>query len=163
MADQSWDNSGLPVQKKGMPTWGKVLMGCGVVLLLITATCAGCVFWGVNKVKQASQQPWAELQRAMAQMKTEEGAKTYYEAHPGLTRSYPTEADFLKAASLWRPKLGDVPATVPGLMELAKHGGGFNMSVENGVKRMELRYTLSSGARVEMEWTNDKLTDLQIQ
>ncbi len=178
MADASWDNSGLPPQKQGMPTWVKVLLGCGVLCLLFMATCVGgCAYIG-HKIKQDPKgferkiqgmvaefikDDWAEAGRIVNQLMTDEGAAALYKANPGLAESYPTEAAFLEAAKGWRPMLEPLPPEMP---DMDKH----DLSYQNDWNRRTiLSFRNGKGKRLRLVWSgprkdpNRKLVDMSVE
>ena len=162
--DGSWDNSGLPPQKKAMPLWLKAILGCGLLMLLLLGGCVGgCYYLGhwASKdpkgfeqsmnglVGQFVKEDWDEARRVMDQLRTDEGAKTLYTANPGLAGTYPTEALFLQAAKAWRPRLEPLPQTAP---DLDKQ----NLSYQNDLERTSLSFTNAKGARIRLVWTGSR-------
>src|SRR5512135_2234296 len=114
MADASWDNSGLPKKETGMPGWVKVLLGCGVAMLLAMGACVGFAAWGCRAMTHSMETAeWGQLRQAVAQLQTDDGTRALYQANPGLAARYPDEAAFLKAAQQWRPRLEPLPERVP--------------------------------------------------
>jgi len=133
MADSSWDNSGqgLPA-KTGLPTWGKVLLGCGVVSLLVLGTCVGGIAYLGHRVKkdpdgfknkvlgfalEKVRPEWDDFQAVVDQLRSPEGSRALYAANPDLAKSWPTEAAFLEASSTWRKELPPRTELSPDLME----------------------------------------------
>jgi hypothetical protein len=128
MVDASWDNSGQPLPKKGLGTGMKVLMGCGIALLVVLATCAvGGVVLGsyIRKDPRAFetrvegfansliQKDWERLRALVDQLQTDDGARTVYRANPSLGQAQASEELFLQAVRAWRPRLGALPAEMP--------------------------------------------------
>ncbi len=128
MVDASWDNSGLPPQKKGLGTGMKVLMGCGIAVLVALVTCAvdGAILRNIIKkdpkafekrvegfAKGLIQKDWERFRTLVHQLQTDEGARALYRANPGLHQAHPTEDQFLQTARAWRPRLGPLPAEAP--------------------------------------------------
>ena len=128
MVDASWDNSGLPPQQKGLGTGMKVLMGCGIAVLLALVTCAvgGAVLRNLIKKDPKAfekrvegfaqgliQKDWERFRTLLDQLQTDDGARAVYRANPGLHQAHPTEDQFLQAARTWRPRLGSLPAQAP--------------------------------------------------
>jgi hypothetical protein len=178
MADGTWDNGGAPLQKKGMPLWGKVTLGCcggcALVFVLLMATCVGGISWvskhgvpdSLDKVVGSTflDKTWAEMDRAVRGLKTIEGAKELYRTCPGLAENYPTEEDFLKAAEEWRPNLGEFPAQRPKLRDLIqekKGGGHFSINTQNSTTRIE--YQIPNGGRLFLKLEADRLVDLRVE
>jgi len=178
MAEGSWDNSGAPLPKKGMPLWGKITLGCcggcALVFVLLMATCIGGVHWvskhGVPEALDKAagsaflDKAWGEMDRAVRGLKTEAGAKALYRANPGLAENYPTEEDFLQAAKEWRSNLGEFPAERPSLGDLImekKGGGHFSINTQNSTTRIE--YQIPGGGRLFLQLESDKLVDLRVE
>jgi len=128
MVDSSWDNSGLPPQKKGLGTGMKVLMGCGIALLLVLVTCAvGAAVLG-NYIKKDPkafetrvegfansliQRDWERLRTLVDQLQTDDGARAVYRANPSLRQTQASEEPFLQAVRAWRPRLRPLPQEAP--------------------------------------------------
>jgi len=165
MTSSDWDNSGLPPEKKGMSTWLKVGIGCGVVFLLATATCAGGCYWFTRKVekdpegfkqtvfgyvKQYMKEDWEELRTVMEKLASDEGCRALYRSAPGLAGSYPSEDAFLAAAREWRPLLEPLPLEIP---DLESHDVTYQSTMGN---RMLLRFRQANGARIELTWKGSR-------
>lgn len=152
MADSSWDNGGHGVPAKaGLPLWGKIALGCGVVFLVVLVTCVGGVAFLANKAKKDPEgiknavlgfaldkmkPEWDEFRAVIDQLRTPEGCRALYAANPDLAKSWATEAEFLAAAEGWRPNLAPTPELTPELME-----------------RQGLRIHRGSGGRLEVGWS----------
>lgn len=98
MVDSSWDNSGMPAAKRGMSLWAKIGLGCGV------GAAAGPYLWGMRLVWPAQGVRGAGRpvdHRAFNRRKPGfgDGRPRAYASNPGLKDSYPTEGEFLAAAS----------------------------------------------------------------
>ena len=128
MVDASWDNGGLPPQKKGLGAGMKVLMGCGIAALVALVTCAvgGAILGNMIKkdpeafemrvegfAKGLMQKDWERFRTLVDQLRTDEGARALYRANPSLHQAHPTEGQFTQAARTWRPRLGPLPAEAP--------------------------------------------------
>jgi hypothetical protein len=160
MADASWDNGGMgrPV-KKGMPVWGKILMGCGVVVLLGVAGCAVGIASCAGAVKNAGNAEWENARVLVQQLETDEGAAAVYAANPGLARSFADEAAFVAAAQGWRPRLEPLPPQMP---DLLSGKIDLNVSFSNNHRTVELNYTNGKGARMATEWRDGQLADITV-
>jgi hypothetical protein len=160
MSSNDWDNSGLPPEKKGLSTWLKVGIGCGVAFLLVTATCTGGCYFFARKiekdpegfkqtvfgfVKQYMKDDWEELRAIVDKLGSDEGSRALYRSAPGLAGSYPTEDAFLAAAREWRPLLEPLPAEIPDLE-------GHDVTYNNNMGRIHLRFKQANGARIELTW-----------
>lgn len=165
MADSSWDNSGLPPERKGMGTGTKLALGCGLVVLLGLATCVGFAGYGLHKGSQAADRLWVHVASSSKQLRTEEGARALYRENPGLAASYSTEEEFLREAAGWRSKLAGVPEKRPDLKELFREGKGLSVQAEggSGQERMKLRYHLPSGGVLHLKTEGGRLTDIRVE
>ncbi len=128
MVDASWDNSGLPPPKKGLGTGLKVLLGCGLAVLLAGVTCAvgGAVLGSYIKkdprafelrvegfAKGLVQKDWERFRALVDQLQTDDGARAVYRGNPSLGQAHATEEQFLQAVRAWRPRLAPLPAEAP--------------------------------------------------
>lgn len=128
MVDSSWDNSGLPPEKKPMGTGMKWLLGCGIAFLVVTGTCVGGGLILGRMIKKDPkgfearmeafgkglvQKDWDRFRGLVDQLQTDEGAQALYRANPDLQQEHPTEAIFVEAVRGWRPKLRPLPPEVP--------------------------------------------------
>ncbi|MBP1627781.1 MAG: hypothetical protein H6Q00_2256 [Holophagaceae bacterium] len=168
MVDSSWDNGGMPVKPKGWSTWTKVGLGCGIVVLLFFATCAGGGFLMFRAGTRAMDKAWAQMRESAEMARTEEGARALYLANPGLARNYPTVEDFLKASEAWRARIGEIPVQRPDLKTLfdPKKGGGLQVeshSESGGTKRVRIAYRFAGGGRLVVEMEDKSLTDIRVE
>jgi hypothetical protein len=128
VVDSSWDNSGQPLPKKGLGTGMKVLLGCGIAVLLALVTCAvgGAVLGNYIRkdpkafetrvegfAKGLVQKDWERLRTLVDQLQTDGGARAVYRANPSLAKTQGTEEAFLQAVQAWRPRLGPLPLEIP--------------------------------------------------
>lgn len=135
MVDSSWDNGGGAPKKPGLGTGTKVLLGCGVALLLgvVTCTVGGMALGHMIKkdpeafekrmegwAKGMMQKDWEHLRALVDQVQTEDGARALYRSNPDLRQGYPTEEGFLTAARGWRTLMTPLPVEIP--MEESRHG-----------------------------------------
>jgi hypothetical protein len=164
MADGSWDNSGMPAPKRGMSVWAKVGLGCGAAFLLFAVTCGSCVWMGTQKFTGTLDKSWSKMRANVESLRTEEGTKALYRGNPGLKESYPTEEEFLNAASEWRPKLEVLPAKRPDIKALFQNQKmEINANSMNGRNTVHIRYQMNNGNRLTMDTENDKLIDIRVQ
>lgn len=136
MADSSWNNEGhgLPT-KPGLPLWGKIALGCGVAFLIVLVTCVGGVAFVANKFKKDPEgfkrgamnlvadkvrPDWDDFRAVVEQLRTPEGCQALYATNPALAKTWPTEKEFLEAASRWHKEVVSAPELSHDLME---HGG----------------------------------------
>ncbi len=147
MADSSWDNSGYgQPAKAGMPTWAKVLLGCGVAAVLALATCVGGGVYLAHRIKQnpdgfkkqvlgfaidRMRPEWEDFRKVVEDLRTPEGCRALYAANPDLAGTWPKEADFLEAAKAWQPGLPPAPELTP---ELLEGRGGIQINSQYGGK-----------------------------
>jgi hypothetical protein len=138
MADSSWDNAGLPPPKQGLGTGMKVLLGCGIALVVLIATCTvgGALLRNaIRKDPQAFekriegfaqglvQKDWVRFRDLVVQLQTDDGARTLYRSNPGLHQAHPTEEQFLVEVRGWRPRLKALPAEAPVGKHRRRHRG----------------------------------------
>ncbi len=133
MADGSWDNGGVGVPTKtGLPTWGKVLLGCGITAVVVMVTCAGGLAYVANRVSkdpkafeskvkgwvlEQARPEWEDFRTVVAQLHTDAACRSLYAAQPALADTWPTEQAFLTAAARWRKDLAPVPDLTPDLLD----------------------------------------------
>lgn len=166
--DASWDNSGLPPRKKGMPTWLKVLAGCGIAFVLLLGSCVALGTFAFKKGKAVFQEQgsiaWTKLASYERQLESDEGAQSLYQANPGLAHAYPAESDFLKAAQAWRPKLSPIPAQMPNMFQAIKERSfSFNIQKNNHHSRRSAGVRMGSGGGfLSATWENEELVDLEV-
>lgn len=168
MADASWDNGGLPPKRRGLGTWAKVSLGCGVIALLMLVTCVGAGYWAFRKGSAAIDGVWSEMHRTAEQVRTDEGARALYQANPRLADTYPTVEDFLQAVAEWRPRLGEIPAQRPDFKSLVdpKGGSGFKLdsrSESGQPQRVTIGFNTRGGGRLVMIQEDGKLVDIRVE
>ncbi|WP_243320963.1 hypothetical protein [Geothrix sp. SG200] len=153
MADSSWDNGGHGVPlKPGLPLWAKVAMGCGIAFLVALVTCVGGVAYVVNKAKKDPEgfkqramsavadrlrPDWEDFRAVVEQLRTPEGCQALYRANPGLSKTWPTESEFLDASSRWHKEILPAPAELT--FDLMEHGG------------LQINHTF--GSQVKVGWS----------
>ncbi len=137
MAESSWDNGGqAPAPKAGMPLWGKILLGCGITVLVVLVTCVSGVAYVAHKFKKDPEgfkqkamnvvadkvrPDWEDFRIVVEQLRTPEGCQALYQANPALGKTWPTEAAFLEASSRWHKEVVSAPAELT--FDLMEHGG----------------------------------------
>lgn len=164
--DSSWDNGGQgagPV-RRGWPMWAKVLMGCGVAMLLALGACVGGTYWLAQKAKQdpegfkrgalsfAMSQIKPDYEFAagvVSQLRTDAGCRALWQAHPGMHAPFGTEEGFLETARGWRPHLADLEPLDPDQLEK----GRLDLQKDpfSGVR---FGYRMPDGSRLRMRWTS---------
>ncbi len=164
MADSNWDSPSAPVAPKtGLPLWGKILIGCGILVCLALGSCVAGAVWISHKAKQDPEgvkrwamgfamdfvrPEWNDLRATFDQLRTEEGCKALYKAHPALAKQWPTLDEFLKEAAEWRDQVPELPVEPP--VDLLEHN---ELSINNqfgGESRIV--YRKKGGVRVELIW-----------
>ena len=162
--DSSWNNGGQPPLKPGMPLWAKLLAGCGIVFVLVLATCVGGSMLLLKRGSQAMQSltaaEWSDLRVAVDQMSTEEGAKAFYAAHPAMVNRFPSEEAFIAAWKVWSTELEPLPAEPPSITS-----GRYapNYQYINGFKRVQIVYVTSGRHSIQGNWENGTLTDFAVR
>lgn len=165
MNNNAWDQY-TPPAKKGMPLWGKLLLGCSLTVILGSLTCVGLVIWRGPKIMEDIggaylDKTWQHMEGAVTGLATDDGSRALYQKNPKLAAQYPTEEAFLLAAQGWRPKLGDFPRQRPDLMSLLKGGQSFSIQTVND--RQKVEYQIPNGGRLKLETERDELLNLSIE
>lgn len=160
MADVTWDNSGLPPQRKGLPTWAKVLLGCGVVFALAIGGCVAAGIWGFRKVAELGRAQWPAYVETVKQLQDPAATQALYEANPGLKGHYPDAEAFEARVASWRPRMEAPPAEMPAI------SSGRAISYI-GTAAREGRSAVS-GYRMGQEWLvvvwkNDRIEDIEFE
>jgi hypothetical protein len=164
MADSNWEGPSAPVASKaGMPLWGKILIGCGVALMLVLGSCVAGAVWIGHKAKEDPEgvkrwamgfamdfirPEWDDFRSTLEQLRSEEGCKGLYQAHPALSKQWASLDDFLKEVKEWREQIPELPAEPPADL-LERHELSIN-SQFGGETR--IIYRKKSGIRIEMVW-----------
>ena len=110
----------------------------------------------LNKVVQnLVRDHWLAMRQAVAQLRTDEGARAFFAANPGLALRVPSEAAFVEKVRGWRPLLPVLPEALP---DLATH----DLSYSRNADSTELGYRTPKGARIFMRWTGDRLVEIRV-
>ena len=169
--DSSWDNSGLPPQKKGMPLWLKILGGCGIVAVLLIGSCVGLAAWGIHKVSSMGAVQWPSYVAAVKALEDPAGTKTLYEANPGLANQFPDEATFEKQVAEWRPALQTPPDQMPSLTSGRVFSFvGRNHTVQingerhhSGSEGGATGYKMDDGRMLVVVWEDKKIVEVHFE
>lgn len=180
--DASRDNSGLPPRKKGMPTWAKILMGCGILLVLAIGTCMGLAFvvgsgvgfaaWGFKKVSTLAQAQWPRYVETVKGLQDPASTKALYDANPGLHKRYSDADAFEQQVAEWRPAIQTPPDEMPSLttgrvfsfqgrntnMQFngERHGGPNHLGATSG-------YRMDDGRFLVVAWEDGKIVEIQFE
>ncbi|HNX31578.1 MAG TPA: hypothetical protein PKM35_08235 [Holophaga sp.] len=98
---------------------------------------------------------WAGMRQAVAQIATDEGAKAFFAANPGLAPRIRSEAAFVKLARSWRPLVQPLPESPPALESR-------DLSYAKAVDHVELRYQVPNGTCIFMKWSRGRLVEMRI-
>ncbi len=163
MADSNWDSPTSAPPKAGMPLWGKILIGCGVALLLALGSCvAGFAYLG-HKAKQDPEgmkkwamgfamdfirPEWDDFRGTVDQLRTDEGCAALYKAHPALAKQWSTPEEFMKEAKEWRDQLPELPPEPPTDL-LEKNELSLNNQFGGETR---LVFHRKGGIRIELIW-----------
>lgn len=142
------------------------MVGAGAILLSILGTCVrergssaqepDRLKRKVNAmVKDLIRDHWNAMRKAVEQVSTDEGAKAFYAANPGLAPRIPTESAFLKVARSWRPLLQPLPEALP---ELETH----DLSYVKKADGAEMSYRTPKGTKIFMKWSEDRLIEMRV-
>lgn len=164
----TWNAPVEPPARKGMPTWGKVLMGCGIAALL---GLGACVVGGIYVVKKSTRvfaemtrQPMQELAQLVQDSGTPEGLTRFYEGHRALARRYPTAEAFTAAVKDIGARVGPLPTELTDFITLMKEQRlDLKARNDNGVKGLTLKYRNPGKEALVGEWENGTLVDLRIE
>lgn len=167
--DASWDNSGLPPRKKGMPLWVKILGGCGIVFILLIGSCVGLGMWGLHKVASLGKAQWPRYVETVKQLQDPASTRALYEASPKLHKRYPDEAAFEQEIATWRPAIQTPPAEMPSFttgramaFEGRNHRIG-DQDGESGRKTSVAGYKMSDGRMLFIVWVDDQIADVRFE
>ncbi|MBS1784413.1 MAG: hypothetical protein JST24_03170 [Acidobacteria bacterium] len=160
--DSSWDNSGLPPQKKGMPLWVKILGGCGIVFVLLLGSCVALGFYGMRKVAEIGKAQWPRYVETVKALQDPASTQALYEANPPLQKRYSDAAEFEKQVAEWRSSIQTPPAEMPSFttgramaFESRNRGVGDGGSTR---KTSMAGYKMEDGRMLVVVWVNDQIT-----
>jgi len=145
--------------------WAQVSLGCGLALLVVLGSL-GVGAWAVQrKGQEVMDRAWKELRTTTERLKTVESTKALYRTNPGLSEMYATEGEFLKVAETWRPRLGDVPEQRPALEAMLKDRQlvQVHQNRSDGHETIRMKFTFATGAVLELESDQGKLTSLLLK
>ncbi len=161
-------NEPAPPSRKGLPTWGKVAIGCGIAALLGLGACVvGGVYVfkkGKTMVADLTRKPMEQLSRLVRDAATPEGLEAFYGAHPGLAQRYPDATAFRDAMQNLETRVGPLPTEITDFVELAKSGQlQLNARNEGGKKGLSLTYRNPGKQALISEWEEGRLVDLRVE
>jgi hypothetical protein len=151
--------------KKQPRLWVQVGLGCAVLLLLVLGTLGLGGYLVYRKGTTVMDQAWKELRTTTERLRTAESAKALYRGNPGLAETYATEGEFLKVVEGWRSRLGVVPEKRPSLITLLKDRQTVQVhrNRSDGHETVRMKFKFASGAVLEMETDQNKLTNLLLR
>ena len=169
--DASWDNSGLPPQKKGMSTWLKLLAGCGIVMVLLIGSCVAMAAYGLHKVADLGKAQWPRYVETVKELQDPATAKALYEANPALHKQFSDEDAFEQQVAEWRPAIQTPPAEMPSLTSgrvMAFEGRNHTVHVQLGSgeapdtsgKTAVAGYKMDDGRMLVIVWRNDQIAEI---
>ncbi|HZU53914.1 MAG TPA: hypothetical protein VFF77_08460 [Holophagaceae bacterium] len=172
--DASWDNSGLPPQRKGMPTWLKVLAGCGILMVLAIGSCVGFAAWGLHKVSDMGKAQWPRYVETVKELQDPASTKAVYEANPRLQKRFPDEAAFEQQVAEWRPALQTPPDEMPsittgraiafeGRNHEVRFGAGSGEAPSDGRKTSMAGYKMKDGRMFVIVWQDDGIIEINFE
>ncbi len=185
MADGSWDNGGHGVPAKaGLPLWGKIALGCGVLFLVVMVTCVGGIAFFTHKAKtdpewfkkkamgamslgiEKVRPDWEDFQKVVEQLRTPEGCQALYAANPDLAKTWATEAAFLEASSRWHKEVVSAPELSVEVMEQGLHfnyGPGGRVAVGWGPSSGRAIYVTFEGRRKPRDTGPRRVVELDVR
>lgn len=160
-------NEPIPV-RKGMPTWAKVLMGCGIVAALAAGACVvGGVYVfkkGRTAFAEATAKPMAELAQLAREGGRPEGLAAFLASHPGLAKRYPDAQAFQAALKDLPERVGPVPPDIQDFVSLLREKRfEFKASHHEGRKTLTLKYRNPGKDALLGEWEDGQLVDVRIE
>ena len=169
-ADSSWDNSGLPAPKKGMPLWVKILGGCGLLMVLAVGSCVGVAAWGIHKVADMGKAQWPRYVETVKELQDPATTKTLYEANPDLRKRFEDEAAFEQQIAEWRPAIQTPPDQMPPLTSgraMAFEGRNHTVHIgsgdapDMGGKTSMAGYKMNDERMLVIVWRNDHIIEIE--
>lgn len=169
--DASWDNSGLPPQKKGMATWIKVLAGCGIVMVLLLGSCIGLAAWGIHKASSMGQAQWPTYVATVKALEDPASTKALYEANPDLQKRFPDADAFEQQVAEWRPAIQTPPDQMPSLTTGRVFSfQGHNAAIQlDGKERTQAKDSAAAGYRMQdgrflvVAWADGRIQEIQFE
>lgn len=169
--DSSWDNSGLPPRKQGMPTWLKVLAGCGIVAVLAIGSCVGFAAWSFHKVADLGKAQWPRYVETVKELQDPAGTKALYEANAGLHKRFPDADAFEQQVAEWRPAIQTPPDQMPSITSgraMAFEGRNHTVHIQVGSgeapdtsgKTSVAGYKMEDGRMLLIVWRNDQIAEI---
>ncbi len=166
MPDSSWDNSGLPPQRPGMPTWAKALLGCGVTVLLLIGSCVGFLAWRVNRASAEGSAQWPAFVEAVKALQDPASTRALYDSNPRLKGRFPDAEAFETKIAEWRPALQVPPLEKPPLTSGRAIAFGGKRTVFRGGRMsggagIVTGYRMADGRMLVVLWEDGKMIDIQ--
>jgi len=151
--DSSWDNSSAVHPKKKWKYRG-AFFTASIVTISILVFCSVWVLWfSKNEVqileveRERAKHDWAAAALIVEGLRSEEGARSLFQANPKLKAHFNSEIDFIGFAARWRPSLLPLPKEVPRSEEKNfghRHGFGLGPTI--------LSYKMPNGCWVTFQW-----------
>jgi hypothetical protein len=167
MSSSNWDSYNEAPKKKGVPLWGKILIGCGTLLFLALVGCPLAGYWILHSgfftkgMVGALGKPWDMMLGVTDALQTDEAALKLYRDNPPLKKDFPAEEDFLKKAALWRGKVSDLPRTLPSFRDLDRYNVFRNAG--DKTSSLEITYDLPDSGRIHLCWEDGLLAKIEIE
>lgn len=171
MADSSWDNSGLPPQKKGMPLWVKILGGCGILVVLLIGSCVALGAWGFHKMSTMGAAQWPSYVATVKALEDPAATKALYEANPALQKRFSDEATFEQQIAEWRPAIQTPPEQMPSITTgrvFSFVGRNHTVQINGetshaGKEGGATGYKMEDGRFLVVAWEDQKVVEIQFQ
>jgi len=171
--DSSWDNSGLPPQKKGMPLWVKILGGCGLLMVLLIGSCVAFGAFLFHKATTIGAAQWPAYVTTVKALEDPAGTKSIYESNPGLQKQFSDEAAFEQQVAEWRPAIQTPPEQMPSMTsgrvysfvgrDRSVHIGGDAPSPSERKEGGITGYKMDDGRFLIVVWEDHKIVAIQFQ
>lgn len=164
----TWNTPAEPLARKGLPTWAKVLLGCGILAALAMGACVVGGAYVLRKsrtvITEMTRQPMQELAGLVRDAATPEALQRFYQDHPALSKRYPDAASFAAAMKELGTRVGPLPSEIQDFMTLMKEQRlELKAHKDNGVKGLTLKYRNPGKETLVGEWEAGKLVDLRVE
>ncbi len=156
---KSQDGTWMQLTIERVPVVGDVAQQGEGITELVFADRGGSLEESRREARQAqSNRRWSRFRENAVALQTDDGAKSLYQAQPGLKKHFPTENDFLVKARAWRPQLESLPE------DSREDGGHLQLHIYTSPlgEQQELAYTTKSGMRLRQNWSNGQLVELSL-
>ncbi|HET6331449.1 MAG TPA: hypothetical protein VFF76_11735 [Holophagaceae bacterium] len=152
-----------------MPTWLKLLAGCGILAVLAIGSCVGFAAWGLHKVSDMGKAQWPRYVETVRELQDPATTKSLYEASPGLHKHFSDADAFESQIAEWRPALQTPPDQMPSITSgraMAFEGRNHTVHIGSGEapdtegKTSVAGYKMDDGRMFVIIWRNDQIVEI---